>query len=408
MSMLFSDMKTEVKQRATLGQSGTEYNVSVDNVINSSLFRVGREANWTTLKRKSAFNTQAEYTTGTGAVTVTNGSKSFTITGATLITNGIQVGRRIDVGGSLIPRTIETITGETTGTFNIAYDGTTSSTQSYKIYGREEYNFPIQAGRVSMLWHEDYGYPYVMRFMKDEDFYGSGVTIEEGNVPIYWKQCGDDNVLAQPISASVMRVSSSSASDTSVAVTIFGTVSGYPDFETITVTGTSGVSGSKVFSSVERVVKAAASVGRITVDANSAGTIVAVLPVGDTTSNVMYKKIQVWPLPTRVFPINVEYYKDPWRMVNDNDTHEMGQDFDEGIILLSVAKIMAYQGKKEGEKYFALYQDEMKTLKKKNAEIVPWSPALRSPSASGRWRSSRVNKYLGYAQLGGQFGPAWV
>lgn len=407
MSMLFSDLKTETKQRATQGQSGTEFNTTTDNVVNSSLFRVGREANWRNLRRKAVIATEAEYTTGTGAVSVTASSNSVTITGATLIANGIQVGRRIDLGGSSRPYVIDTITGETTLTVKPAYDGTTSTTQTYKIYGREEYNVPIQAGRISMLWHEDYGYPYVMHYATDEDFYGSGVSIEEGNTPIYWRQWGEDNVIEQPLEASVLRVYSSSASDTSVAITVTGIVGGYPDQETITVTGTSAVSGSKSFTKVERVSKASSSVGRITVDANSANTTIAVLPAGDSTSNIMYKKVQIWPLPTRVFNVNVEYYKDPWRLVNDGDIQELGQEFDEAIILLSVAKILAYQGKKEADKYFAFYADEIRSLKKRNADLVPWTPRLLKPKESALTSSSRVHKYLNYSQLGSGYGPAW-
>jgi len=406
MSLLFSDLKTEVKQRATQGQSGTEYNTTTDNIVNSSLFRVGRECNWRNLRRKATITTEAEYSTGSGAVSVTENSNSVTITGAALITNGIQVGRRIELGGSSKTFTIATITGETTLTVSPAYDGTTSTTQTYKVYGREEYNVPIQAGRISMLWHEDYGYPYVMHYVTDEDFYGSGVTIEEGNTPLYWRQWGEDNVIEQPLEASVLRVYSSSASDTSVTITITGIVAGYPDQETITVTGTGAVSGSKSFSKVERVSKASSSVGRITVDANSSNTIVAVLPAGDATSNIMYKKLQIWPLPTRVFNINVEYYKDPWRLVNDGDIHELGQEFDEAIILLSVSKIMAYQGKtKDADKYFGFYSDEIKSLKKKNADIAPWNPRLLKPKESRSLTSGKVHKYLGYGQLGGQFGP---
>ena len=33
--------------------------------------------------------------------------------------------------------------------------------------------------------------------------------------------------------------------------------------------------------------------------------------------------------------MNVKYYKDAYRLVNTGDVHDLGQDFDEAIILLS-------------------------------------------------------------------------
>jgi hypothetical protein len=50
--------------------------------------RLGREAYWRNLRKKTTFNTITSYTTGSGAVAVTNGSTIVTITGATLITDG--------------------------------------------------------------------------------------------------------------------------------------------------------------------------------------------------------------------------------------------------------------------------------------------------------------------------------
>jgi len=410
----FADLQTEVKKRALLNESGSTFDVAVRNAINTSLFRLSREFNFRVLRRKTTFETEAEYSTGTGAVSVTNGSKNVTVTGATFITDGIQIGRRIDLGGSSKTYIIKTITGETTITVDKTYDGTTSTTQSYKIYGREEYNLPLQAGRISMLWHEDYGYPFTMRFITDLDFFSSGVTIENGDTPAWWKQWEINTVIQQPIDNSVMRVSSSDSADTSKNITIFGTVGGYPDFETIVTNGSDGttaVSGTKTFDvgSIERVVKDSSTAGRITVDSNSANVTVAVIPAGDITAGIEYKKVQVFPLPTRVFPINVFYYKDPWRLVNDQDVHELGHQSDEAVILLASSKMLYAQGKKsDGDKFFALYLDEVSSLKKANADtIANWLPMMRKPHQGRGIRGPLVNRHLSFAQVGGFFGPVW-
>jgi hypothetical protein len=57
------------------------------------------------------------------------------------------------------------------------------------------------------------------------------------------------------------------------------------------------------------------------------------------------------------------YYKLPYQLVNDGDVTELGEEFSEAIILLSVAKMNAEQNKKEDADFFKLYQDEINNLK---------------------------------------------
>ena len=56
---------------------------------------------------------------------VTNGEKSVTVSGATLITLGIKVGQGCILGDSDTLYKIASITGETTFTIDINYDGAT-------------------------------------------------------------------------------------------------------------------------------------------------------------------------------------------------------------------------------------------------------------------------------------------
>ncbi len=409
----FADLQSEVKRRSTRDQGGTQFTEATKNIINTSLFRIARECPWRVLRRKSFFNTETSYTTGTGAVTVTANSASFSVTGATFITDNIQVGRRIKFGTDSNYYTIRTITSETAGTIDSLYGGTSSTTTSYEIMPTEEYNLPIQVNPTrDFLWHNAYGYPMMLDYITDQDFRSYGVQDTQTGKPSTYRMWGENMVITQPVTASVMRVTSSSTSDTSIPVTVFGTVSGYPDYEIITTNasdGTTAVSGSKSFSSVERVSKGATSVGRITVDANSAADTIAVIPVGDTTGGIMYSKCQLWPLPDAVFPINVQYYKDPFRLVNDNDIHEMGQEFDEAIILLATAKIK-YESSinDDGDKFFAMYKDELATLRRTNMDKIDWLPTLQRSQDSRRSGNRIMNgRGLLYTQLGGNYGPSW-
>lgn len=404
MALTFADLQTAVKSRAIRSQSGTEFDTEIKTSINNSLFRIAREANWTILRRVGTFDTEAEYTTGTGAVAVTNGSKSVTVTGATFITDGIQVGRRINLGGSNLRYNIATITGETTLTVDINYDGTTSTTEDYKIYGREEYPLPTQCGKVAFLWHEYFGNPCVLNYNPSFDFLGWGTNLVTEGTPSEYFTWAEDMVLRQPNSASVVTVVSSSASDTTAQVTVFGTVSGYPDQETITLNGTTSAAGTKSFTKVERIVKDATTVGRVTATSNGGNVTLAVLPVGDGTAGITYKKVRLWPVPDNVFPVNVWYYKMPWRLVNDDDVHELGQEFDEALILLTTAKIRYQNNSKEGDRFLSLYNDEIKSLRRTNADKLDFLNELKSREQSGRYNPRMMNGMINFSQLGGQYG----
>jgi hypothetical protein len=393
--MTFKEMQDEVARRAVRNNS-SQFTTAIKNAINSSLMRVGREAYWRVLRRKSTFDTVTSYTTGSGAVTATNNSKNVTITGATLITDDIQVGRLISLGGALY--TIAQITGETTLVLDRVFDGTSTVVGTYEIYPQEEYNLPIQATHRCFLWHEDYGYPYLMTYMTDQSFFACGVDRNETGTPTHYRMWGVDMVIEQVKTPSIVSVVSSSSSDSTQIITIYGTVSGYPDKESITCTGLTTANGTKSFSSIERIVKSTTSLGRITVTANSGNTTLAVFPTGDTMDGIQYRKVQIWPLPDSILPINVYYYKDVYLLENDGDIHELGVQFDEAIILLATARIQLETGQQEGGNFAQLYGDEIKILKRTNVDKMDYVNIL---TRGGRNRvDPLIHPTLTYRQAG--------
>lgn len=402
--MIFSELQTEVARRA-LRNNSTQYTQAIKNAINASLYRLGREAYWRVLRRKSTLNTVTSYTTGSGAVSATNGSANITITGATLITDDIQIGRLITFQGSTQPYTISEITGETTLVVDRVYSGTSGTDLTYEILPQEEYNLPAQATHRCFIWHNDYGYPYLLHYITDQEFWSMGLARQIKQTPTHYRMWGVNMVIEQIKTPSVITVASSSDSDTSQVITIYGNVSGYPDQESITVTGTTSASGSKSFQSVERVVRVAttASVGRITVTANSGNTTLAVFPVGNSTEGIQYRKIQLFPFPTRVFPLNIYYYKDVYGLFNDNDVHELGEQFDEAIILLSSSKLQLETGQQEGTNFATLYSDEVKNLRKTNVDKMDYLAILNR--GSRKRLDPLIHPNLSYAQIGGYYGP---
>jgi len=404
---IFKDLQNEVKRRALRNQSGTEFDEEIQNALNFSLLRLAREAKWRSIRRKTFFTTKSAYTSGSNYITVTQSSTAFSIsdTAASWWQDKIEVGRRITFGTTSWDYYIRAINSNTNATLDLAYRGNTSTATTYEIYPLEEYNLPIQVDHRAFLWHEDFGYPYRMFYIPDQTFLDSQVNLVEKNTPTHYRMWGENSVLAQPPTASPLTITLSSSTDAAVEVTIFGQIGGYPAFEKVGWgTGTTTTNTAYEFDSVDRVSKDSGTVGTITLVSSRGNYTVAVLPVGDTTANVKYSKVQLYPLPIRAMDINVFYYKDPYRLVNDDDIHDLGHEFDEALILLSVAKIKYQDSKDEGDRWFAMWEDEVKSLKRTNIDKIDWLPVLERPN-QGR-TDPFVTKSLLYRQAGSHFGPA--
>ena len=192
MSLTYKDLQDEVKRRATKEQGGTQFDTAVKNIINTSLFRTSRDSLWRPLRRKGSFDTITTYTTGSGGGTFTNVSKSITMVGATFLTDDIAIGRRISLQGSNITYNIKTITGETTLTIDQDYPSTTiSGTGTYSILPQEEYNVPVQSSHRLFMWHEQYGYPFRMSFITDQDFISHGLFNTTTSIPEAYRMGGE-------------------------------------------------------------------------------------------------------------------------------------------------------------------------------------------------------------------------
>lgn len=384
MAFAFSDLKTEVKRRATKNQGGTQFDTGIANVINTSMWRVAREARWRTLRRTTTFNTIAAYSTGTA--TVTNGSVSVTLSGGTTTSGHSDIGRYVKFNGSAKYFKVATITSNSAFTLDQAFDGTSASGVSYSFMGKEEYVLPIQIGHSAFFWHRQYGRPYQMIYNPAQEFYTSGALDIMTNIPVNYRMWGAQSTLATITTPSTITLNSSSTTDTSIAVTIFGIVNGQPDYEIINTNGSDGttsVVGLKSFSSVDRISKNQNTTGVISVYQTTLLIQIGALPVGNTTTGPMSTRIQLYPLPNAAFPINCFYYKLPFQLVNDGDVTELGEEFSEAIILLATAKLKAEQNQSEDVDYFRFYTDEIESLRKVNVDKIDWAMELKRPKGSG-------------------------
>lgn len=127
----------------------------------------------------------------------------------------------------------------------------------------------------------------------------------------------EDTVQEQPTSASVIAVSSSSASDTTQTVLIRGIVSGSETSETVTLTGTTPANSVNSYTRVKAVSKSGNTTGYITLTSNSAAVTIAVLA---PKVNTFYcKRIGLHYVPSTAITVAVPYYIKPLPLVEDYD-----------------------------------------------------------------------------------------
>lgn len=414
MPFTYGDMQSEVLRRGTRDQGGTQYTAAAANLVNTAMWTVARTCKWKQLRRETTFNTVPSYVDSTSLANVINNSASVTLPNATLLTNNIQPGQYITLGGSATYYRITQINSQTTLTIDQAFSGVTANGVTYGILPLEYYTLPIQIGHSCFFWHRAYGYPLMLTYVPTQDFYMSGVLDVLTNVPLGYRMWGCDASINQPKQPGVLSYVSTSSSDT-ISVTVAGnqtitnasngTTYLMPVYETITLTGTTPVTGVVSFTTVDIVTKNANTIGVTKITADSGFTNVGMLPIGNTTSGPLYSRVQLYPLPFTAFPIRCLYYKLPFKMVNTGDVHELGEEFDEAIILLATAKMKAEQNlAADSQNFMEMYKDEIDTLRRVNVDKIDWYPKLQAPKGNywNAWTGG-----LRYAQVGGQgqFGP---
>ena len=378
----FSQLQTEVRRKANIRNQATEYNAVLPRIINKAIQSIATEFNIRQMRRQDKVEINSGYSTGTGAVSVTNDSKSVAVTGATFLTDGIELNRYITFGGSNAYYKIAEITSETEITLDKDYNGDTSTTETYGILAQEFYNLPMRADSKSFIWHEFWGQPQVLEYIPYHRFYRDSDYRYQEQIPTTYTITGSAMVKEQIKSAGVVSVSSSDSADVNISITVRGIVNGYPDYEVITTDssdGTTAASGSKSFSEIHQFGKSTTTVGRITLTGDSASTTLGVIPANSENSDIYYTKIILNTIPSESGFLYFQYYKRPEWLIAEFDVHDLGPDFDMAIIFLAAANIKAELNMDEYATLYALYQKEMLRLRKQNADKVDYNKVKRKP-----------------------------
>lgn len=189
---------------------------------------------------------------------------------------------------------------------------------------------------------------------------------DDSGSPFHYSLLGTSNVEGQPSSASVVTVSSASASDTTQRVRIRGLVSSVANYELLSLNGTSSVAGTLSFSSVTHITKDAVTVGRISATSNAAAVTLALIP--RARFSVEYQKIGLWPVPSGAYTIMVRGLRRPLDLVNSEDIPDLPELFHELVLIGALIRghQFLYDFQRSNELQ-ALFNLRIEDLKKKQA-----------------------------------------
>lgn len=206
------------------------------------------------------------------------------------------------------------------------------------VAGTQDYALPRDFGKA--VYAVDATNNFTYEEVRFDDLAGnpSGIYQQGGanKYTIY-----ESPVAVQPTSASVVTVVSSSASDSSAAVTIRGLVGGVETFETITLNGVTPANGSLSFTYISSVSKDL-TVGSVTVTCNSQ-TVAVIEPERKV---VRYKLIRFMPIPSEARTVTIPYHINPLPMSQDDDVPVI--DIDD--CLEAGARADGWRYKRQGQK----------------------------------------------------------
>jgi hypothetical protein len=227
----------------------------------------------------------------------------------------------------------------------------------HMIWGRTE-TITTVSGTTDYMLHQEYMRPLYFRNQRTHELLVEtpAKNIEpsrldwnsdsDGNRFVIW---GRSPVKAQPTSASVITIVSSSASDTGSAnaVVIKGETSdGSVTAEMITPNGTSSVAGTTQFVKILAVTKASSWTGTLTVTSNSAA--VTNLTLNSCEYGRQYPIFRLLSNITAGDVIEYQFYRQPMTLVNDFDIPEIPAPFSEILVWDALLDLLAYDSQLDG------------------------------------------------------------
>lgn len=172
---------------------------------------------------------------------------------------------------------------------------------------------------------------------------------------------GRAQIAAQPTSASVVTIVSSSASDntSAKAITITGDTANGVTSETLTPNGTTSVPGTVSFTNILSVTKGDTWLGTLTVTSNSGAVTNLTLLAAEYGRS--YPQMQLLYLPTAGETIKYRFYRKPREIGSANDITDIPPPFERILIYDALLMMGAYDKKLDGGR-MELWQAWRETL----------------------------------------------
>ena len=251
------------------------------------------------------------------------------------------------------------------------------------VASQEYVNFP--SGVRQVLFLSQTTTPDWLRFSDSADFVRSFfATITTTGTPTNWADDGKSTVLNQPSSASVLSLASDSASDTSQTVRVQGRdANGTLLSESMSINGTTAVLSVNTYTTIESIVKSAASTGIFTLTSNAAAVTVTRIAPTETAS--AFVKARLNYVPNAAITLYYIGKRQIVRLTNDEDQPLI--DMDSAIVAGATTLALREQGDAKSE----IWADRTGTLitKRRDEILGQGMSTLRlKPDYSGRPRSN--------------------
>ena len=255
-----------------------------------------------------------------------------------------------------------------------------------------DYSFATVAGQSSYPLFPDCGeiytlkssqHPYNIPIIGFTTFNKYVPDQTESGAPYIGVLTEQNGIMAQPATAGVVSISSTSASDTTQKVVAKGVVGGaYVAVEELSLAGTAPVSGSVSFSELLSVSKSDTTAGVVT--ATIGATTVAKLWPGQKTSHTRHLKL--YPTPDAAYTITASYFSAPCRMTNAYEDTLIPARWDYVVDQFGFSFALQAKGQEQGGEFAAQYGVANKMLETdmareemiaSDANVIPGDPTDR-------------------------------
>lgn len=232
----------------------------------------------------------------------------------------------------------------------------TEENWKFMLWPRYE-TFSTVAGQRIYSLHQEYLRPYIFRNTTRNvpltetparNINPLGVDYNQDVDSDRFSLWGRSPFLAQPSSASVVTIVSSSASDTTAAkaITVLGDTTDGMRTDVITPNGTSSVAGTVSFTQLLGVSKGAAWAGTLTCTSNSAA--VTNLKLFSTEYGRSYPQIEMLSLPSAGETIQYRFFRKPRDLSADNDITDIPAPFERVLVFDALLLMGAYDNRLDG------------------------------------------------------------